>query len=201
MGEQRCIMNFMRRKKRTYVKAARAESEAETRERIVEATVALHEELGPVRTTIKGIAERAGVQRLTVYRHFPDEETLFGACSARWNEQVPPPDLGAVTASDPRRRTRELLVALYRYYRTGERMLAKVLADAPHVPAVRKAMAPFDDYLETYVAELERGWRGRAARRRATLRHAVQFTTWQSLSALTGDDAAAAELVMGWCGD
>lgn len=193
-------MKFMRKKKRAYVKAARAESEAETRERIVEAVVALHEELGPVRTTVKGIADRAGVQRLTVYRHFPDDEQLFAACSARWNEQLPPPDIATIDASDPRRRARALLIALYRYYRAGQRMLSKVIADAPHVPAVRMSLAPFAEYLERYAAELERGWRGRSARRRATLRHAVQFTTWQSLATLTKDDAEAAELVLGWCG-
>ena len=199
MGEHGCNMKSMRRKKRAYVKAARAESEAETRTRIVEAVVALHEELGPVRTTVKAIAERAGVQRLTVYRHFPDEEHLFAACSARWNERIPLPDLAAIEASDPRRRARELLIALYRYYRAAAPMLEKVLADAPQIPAVRAQLAPFGEYLEKYIAELARGWRGRSSRRLTTLRHAVQFTTWQSLATLTKDDREAAELVMGWC--
>lgn len=188
-----------RKEKRAYVKSARAESEAETRERIVEAVVALHEELGPLRTTVKGIAERAGVQRLTVYRHFPDEQHLFAACSARWNERIPPPDLAAIEAGDPRRRSRELLIALYRYYRVAAPMLARVLPDAPHLPVVQAVLAPFGEYLERYVAELARGWRGRSPRRQATLRHAVQFTTWQSLAELTKDDVEAAELVMGWC--
>ncbi len=189
----------MKRKKRAYVKAARAESEAETRERIVEAVVALHEELGPRHTTVKGIAERAGVQRLTVYRHFPDDEHLFAACSARWSERIPPPDLHTIEAGDPRRRARELLLALYRYYRLAAPMLTKVFADAPHMAVVRTQLAPFADYLETYLAELARCWRGRSSRRRVTLTHAVQFTTWQSLSALTKDDAEMAEVVMGWC--
>ena len=186
-------------KTRTYVKAARAESEAETRGRIVEALVALHEELGPARTTVKAVAERAGVQRLTVYRHFPDEFEMVAACSALWSERLPPPDLATITAADPRRRARAILLALYRYYRAGERMLTRILADAPHVEAVRRYLAPFGTYLETLANEMARGWRGRSARRRATLRHAVQFATWQSLSAVTADDAEAVDLVMSWC--
>lgn len=184
---------------RTYVKTARAQSEAETRSRIVEALVALHEEVGPARTTVKAVAERAGVQRLTVYRHFPDELEMIAACSARWQERVPPPDPAAVTGADARERARGLLLALYRYYRTGERMLTRIHADAPHVPAVAEQMRSFDAYLDAVAAELERAWRGRAAFRRQTLRHAVQFTTWQSLAALTRDDRAAVDLVFRWC--
>jgi AcrR family transcriptional regulator len=181
------------------VKAARAESEAETRSRIVEALVALHEELGPARTTVKAVAARAGVQRLTVYRHFPDEFEMIAACSARWTERLPPPDLAAITATDPRRRARAILLALYRYYRAGERMLTRVLADAPHVEAVQSSLESLTAYLETVEEEIGRGWRGRSARRRATLRHAVQFTTWQSLAAVSADDAEAVDLAMRWC--
>ncbi len=180
-------------KKRTYTKAARALSEAETRDRIVEAMVELHQELGPRRTTVVAIAERAGVQRLTVYRHFPDEPSMFAACSGLWNERNPPP--GLPRGSSPR----ELLVALYRYYRNVEPMLTKVLADAPYMPVVAEQMAPFVGYLEQLVGELERAWSGRSKKRRATLQHAVQFETWRSLAALTTGDGEAAELVLRWC--
>ena len=182
-----------RKRRRTYTKSARALSEAETRDRIVEAMVELHQELGPRRTTVKAIAERAGVQRLTVYRHFPDEPSMFAACSARWNERNPPPDFSR--PSSPR----ELLCALYRYYRSVEPMLAKLVVDAPHMPAVAAEMEPYGEYLEQLVGALERGWRGKSSRRRATLLHAVQFETWRSLAALTSGDAAAAELVLRWC--
>jgi AcrR family transcriptional regulator len=204
MGEHICNMKFVydgpvpKKPIRPYVKAARAQSEAETRNRIVEALVALHEEVGPARTTVKAVAERAGVQRLTVYRHFPDEREMIAACSARWQERVHAPDLSAITATDPRQRAREILLTLYRYYRKGERMLSKVYADAPHIEAVQKEMQRFDDSLETLVAEMERGWRGRSVRRRVTLRHAVRFATWQSLAALSGDDDAV-DLVLRWC--
>lgn len=182
-----------RKRKRTYTKSARALSEAETRERIVEAMVQLHQEVGPRRTTVMAIAERAGVQRLTVYRHFPDEPAMFAACSARWNERNPPPEVAR--GSSPR----ETLVALYRYYRRAEPMLVKILADAPSMPVVAEQLAPFGEYLDELVAQLERAWRGKSRRRRATLRHAVQFETWRSLAALTSGDAEAAELVLRWC--
>jgi AcrR family transcriptional regulator len=205
MGEQLCNMKIVydagvtKNRSRPYVKAARAESEAETRGRIVEALLELHEEVGPARTTVKAVAERAGVQRLTVYRHFPDEHEMIAACSALWEERVRFPDLSKITATDARQRARQILIALYRYYRAGERMLTKVYADALHVEAVRNKVASYDGYVEQLVAELERGWRGRSAARRATLRHAVQFRTWQSLAAVSASDEAAADLVLRWC--
>jgi AcrR family transcriptional regulator len=137
------------------------------------------------------IAERAGVQRLTVYRHFPDEPSMFAACSGRWNERNPPPQ----GSGSPR----EVLTALYRYYRKVEPMLTKVLADMPYMPVVADQMAPFLDFLEQLVGEMERAWRGRSAKRRATLKHAVQFETWRSLAALTADDRESADLVLRWC--
>ncbi len=70
--------------KRSYNLGQRASSQEETPRRIVDATVALHEEIGPRATTISAIAEKASVQRLTVYRHFPDETELFKACTSHW---------------------------------------------------------------------------------------------------------------------
>src|SRR6476659_9041226 len=80
--------------KRKYEKKRRAEAEAQTRQRITESAVELHGSLGPARTSMSAVAEHAGVPRSTVYRHFPDEEALFGACSQHWAERNPPPDLG-----------------------------------------------------------------------------------------------------------
>src|SRR5919109_3159639 len=94
---------YMSDQKRPYRMSRRAELEEQTRRRITESTVALHEELGPARTSISAIAERAGVRRSTVYRHFPDEEALFAACSSHWRAANPPPDLNAwVQIDDPR---------------------------------------------------------------------------------------------------
>ena len=101
---------------RPYTKRRRAELEEETRRRITAATVELHREVGPAKTTISAIAERAGVQRLTVYRHFPDERTLLGACSAHWRAGHPAPDPSPWPAiRDPEERLRVALAAFYDY--------------------------------------------------------------------------------------
>src|SRR5919205_4409459 len=106
---------------RPYRKRARAASEADTRQRIIESAVALHLERGPAQTSINAIAERAGVNRVTVYRHFPDARTLLEACSAHARNLNPPPDLDRWRAiDDPRRRTEVALTQLYDYFRRTE---------------------------------------------------------------------------------
>ena len=110
--------------KRAYRKRLRAEHEEETRRRITEAAVELHGSVGPARTTISAIADRAGVQRATVYRHFPDEPSLFAACSAHWAAANPPPDPTAwAKVADPDARLHAALDALYRWYESSEYML------------------------------------------------------------------------------
>src|SRR5919206_5375810 len=116
---------------RKYEQQRRAEQQSETRRRIVEAILALHGEVGPARTTIKAIAERAGVERLTVYRHFADEGEIFAACSAHFEAETPPPDPADwAGVTDPAARLRAALLAFYEYYRRGEPMLAHVQRDA-----------------------------------------------------------------------
>src|SRR6185437_12658731 len=103
---------------RKYIKRRRAEQESDTRRRIVEAVYALHGEIGPARTTITAIAERAGVERLTVYRHFEDEAEIFAACGAHFQAKVPPPDPSAwADVTDPAARLSAALLAFYDYYR------------------------------------------------------------------------------------
>src|SRR6476469_8330030 len=100
----------MQSQTRKYELKERAEKQAETRQRIVEATAALHEEVGPARTTVAEIARRAGVTRLTVYTHFPEDEELFGACSAHFMSQHPPPDISVwAQIDDPAKRLRRAL--------------------------------------------------------------------------------------------
>jgi AcrR family transcriptional regulator len=159
----------------------RAEHVAQTRQRIVEAAVHLHGTVGPAGSTIAGIAEQAGVTRLTVYRHFPDEEALFVACSAHWMAQQTPPDpdrWGQIT--DPEERLREGLTDLYRFYRSGEAMLSRIHRDREHVPErVRQAReareAHHRDVLVTGFG------RGDPRRLRALVGHASSFSTWKSL--------------------
>ena len=186
--------------KRQYRMRRRAEQEAETRVRITESAVALHGTVGPARTSISAVAERAGVRRSTVYRHFPDEAALFGACSSHWLAENPPPDVSAwERIADPEERLATALAELYAYYRRTGEMLEKLLRDAPTVPVIAEMMVPFGQLLAA-VAEIllrGRGARGKARdRQRAALGHAVAFATWQDLTATQGlSDDAAAELM------
>ncbi len=107
----------------------RAEQLEETRQRIVDATVALHEELGPARTTVTAIAERAGVSRPTVYNQFPDDRSLFAACSGHWRAQHPMPELEEGELEDT-------LAALYAFFAENRRMLTNIDRDARLLPAV-----------------------------------------------------------------
>src|SRR5688572_9196115 len=105
--------------KRRYELKRRAEQLNETRNRIVEATVGLHTTAGPAHTTISAIAERAGVQRHTVYAHFRTEKDLFDACSAHWAALHPFPDATSWNAiEDPEQRLRAALGAVYEWYET-----------------------------------------------------------------------------------
>ena len=134
--------------KRTYRKTRRADLEEQTRLRITESTVALHEELGPARTSISAVAERAGVRRSTVYRHFPDDEALFAACSAHYRAANPPPDPGEWAAiEDPVERTATALRELYAFYGRTEAMYTSLLRDEPLVPIIQRRLGDFYGYL------------------------------------------------------
>jgi len=188
----------MSEEKRIYRMTRRAELEEQTRRRITESAVALHEERGPARTPITAVAERAGVRRSTVYRHFPDEEALFAACSSHWRADNPPPDPSSWAAiEDPGERTEAALHELYAFYRRTERMYTSLLRDEPLVPIVHRLLGDFYGYLGAIQDLLMTGrrLRGRAARRtRAAIGHALAFPTWRSLTreqGLTDADAVA----------
>jgi AcrR family transcriptional regulator len=179
---------------RPYRKRKRAESELETRQRITEAAVALHQTVGPARTSVKAIAERAGVDRATVYRHFPDEQALFNACTSHYYTRHPMPDPGHwVTVTDPDARLRAALADLYRWYGETEEMLATGIRDIEHVPAGSRGA--FLGYFQTVHVALMAGRRerGRARLRIAgAIGHAINFHTWHSLvreQQLSADDA------------
>ncbi len=174
-----------KRERRAYRKRRRAELEAETRLRITEATVDLHGSVGPVRTTISAVAERAGVQRATVYRHFRDEDALFDACSSHWMAHNPLPDPAAWTKiEDPDQRLRVALGELYEWYEHGEYMLENTTRDLALVPALRPSMEAFRGWLDDAAGALLRGRAERGARRRrvrAAVGHALAYETWRSL--------------------
>ena len=184
-------------KQRTYRKTRRAELEEQTRLRITESAAALHEELGPARTSISAVAERAGVRRSTVYRHFPDDEALFAACSSHFMAANPPPDPRLWAAvEDPAQRTATALRELYAYYDSTEGMYTSLLRDEPLVPIVQRLLGGFYGYLGALEDGLMtgRGLRGHAARRtRAALGHALAFPTWRSLA--REQDLRAGEVV------
>jgi AcrR family transcriptional regulator len=183
--------------RRAYTKVRRAAAEDATREKIVCAMVELHGEIGPSRTTVSAIAERAGVERLTVYRHFPDETSMLRACSAHWSALNPLPPI-PVAGPDPLASCRRTIVALYGWYRANAEMLTQILRDARTMPIVAELMAPMGAHLDDVAAQLDAKWPRRSTRRVTTIRHALQFSTWQSLDALTGSDRRAAALVTDW---
>src|SRR5688500_16775676 len=143
---------------RTYRKRVRAEQEEATRERITEAAVKLHGTVGPARTTVSGVAREAGVQRATVYRHFPDEASLFAACSAHYWAANPRPDPGAwASISEPVERLSHALGDLYGFYRRTEEMLEKTRRDAPLVEAMATPAAAFRAYMDAVAAAIVAG--------------------------------------------
>ena len=163
----------------------------------MDAAEALHAEVGPARATISAIAQRAEVTRATVYRHFPDDETLFLACSGQWLSRQLLPDPDSWDAhDDPLEVLRAGLTDIYRYFRDGEPMLTSVVRDAHVVPArVREARMAG-----------ERMWRERLTRRlpgrrrtkvQAAVAHATSFGTWRSLCVEQGlSNPSAVELMV-----
>lgn len=188
---------------RRYEKKKRKVQEAETRQRIVAATSELHEEVGPARTTVTAIAERAGVARPTVYQHFPDERELFGACAAHFSERHPPPDSGEwQKVKDPHERLRKALAETYEYYASTERMTANVVRDAALLPALGEVLEKDEGpYFEEVSRVLATGWGVRGQRRQrlmAVLGLALDFGTWQRLVSEGGLSAEqAAETMAG----
>jgi AcrR family transcriptional regulator len=171
---------------RRYELRKRAESMEATRRRITEAAIELHGTLGPARTTMTAVAERAGVQRQTVYRHFADEQELLAACSGHFAALHPSPDLAGWRAiADPAERLCVGLDELYAWYEVTGAMWTTVFRDETLVEAVGAALEPFRAYLDDAARALAAGWGARGARRAlllAATRHAVDFYTWRSLA-------------------
>lgn len=160
----------------------------------------LHREVGPAATTVAEIARRAGVQRMTVYNHFPDEAELFEACQAHWMSLHPLPDpTSSLASDDPVRRVREVLRALYGWYRQTEAMAEKVQRDRGLLPPLDELLRhSADARLDSLAEALAAGFRDRGRRRegrRAVSRLALDFWTWRRLAAEGLDDRAAADVM------
>lgn len=182
---------------RRYEQRKRADQQEETRQRIVQAAVELHELLGPARTSLSAVAERAGVQRNTLYRHFPDEQSLTLACSGLFLGEHPLPDPKPWAALvDPLERARHALEELYAYWESTEAMTANVLRDAElHEPTRLAVRARMEQPLSAIRAAIVAAWPvdRPCERLLAAVELATAFSTWQSLvrrSGLTSADAA-----------
>jgi AcrR family transcriptional regulator len=181
----------MSTQKRRYELKARAESQQATRDRIAAAAAALHQEVGVGRTTVADIARRAGVQRLTVYNHFPDLAALLPACTAHWMAQSPPPDVApALALADPVERLRTALTALYGWYRETAPMQRRVFGERASVPELDAWMAQSADRTLSELADALS-----AGLQRPLVAVALDFWTWERLDHEGLDDAAAAALM------
>ena len=180
---------------RTYTLKRRAEQQAKTKRRMVEAAVELHGSIGPALTTISMVAERAGVQRHTFYAHFPDERSLFLACSGLVFARDLLPDAGPWrTIEDPRERQRVGLRAIYDWYERHASLATCVLRDAEYHALTREITElrfgpPMADYREVLGAKLNR-------KQRALLQLALSFFTWRMLARASGLKQGAAVAVM-----
>ena len=180
------VFSEMKENKRKYEMKKRAERQRQTRRKIVEATVELHRTLGPANTTVSQIAKRAGVNRLTVYNHFPDMTDLLKACSRSWTERHPAPDPTPwARISDPPERLRTALTELYGFYARTEPMRGNVLRDAETMPELASLLeGSVVPYLEAVRDLLAEGWEVGDDRRKrllATIKLAIDFHTWRSL--------------------
>ncbi len=182
---------------RKYEMRKRAEAQAETRRRIVEAAVDLHTTIGPARTTVSAIAERAGVQRHTYYRHFPDERELLLACSGLYMERNPLPDPAQwAEVGDPVERLRTGLGELYAYYAANEPLLSNVTRDAQYDAETRAiveiSMGPTMAAMQKVLAKRV------PASALPLVGLALQFGTWRSLVRESGlTNARAVETMVG----
>ena len=182
---------------RGYRKVKRADDEQRTRARIIDAAESLHGTVGPANASISAIAETAGVTRATVYRHFPDDESLFLACSGQWLARQRLPDPAAWKDEDSWVRLRSGLLDVYQYYRAGEPMLTMIHRDFAMVPErVRNARLSAERTWQEHMLRALPG--GRRAVVRAAVAHACAFGTWRSLAVDIGlSDRAAVELMVG----
>jgi AcrR family transcriptional regulator len=183
---------YHQRVTRKYRLKRRAERRDDTRQRIVDAAIELHQTVGPAATTVSDIADRAGVGRVTVYRHFPDELTLFRACSGSYVQRNPLPDPQRwQEIADPLQRLRSALMEVYEYHRTHEAIFTHVLADLRD----HEVMTPYQAHWGRAADVLVAPWRARGRRRallRAGIGLALSFDAWRSLvrdHGLTKDQA------------
>ena len=173
--------------KRPYRMSKRAEALAETRERIIRATMALHDEKGVATTTFTDIAERAGVGPATVYRNFPTQGELVAACGAHvWRDMRPPTaeDAHALFAGllTPAERRSRLVKELDAFYRRGEHRLQRAAQDRERVPGLDAFLGAVEAGIESWVRAAHPGETPEATIQ--TVLALTDFRVWLSLRRL-----------------
>ena len=180
---------------RSYRLKRRADTQDDTRQRIVDSAIELHQTIGPAATTFSEIARRANVGRVTVYRHFPDEAALARACSGHYFAMHPAPDPASwVPIADPAERMRAALTDIYAYHRETESMITRALADSRD----QAVMVPYHDHWRRAVDVLAAPFGARGRTRillRAAIGLAIGFDTWRNLVRDQGLDDDQAVLV------
>ena len=187
---------------RKYEMKRRAERMQETRRRIAEAAMELHETVGPARTTVSAIAEKAGVQRHTYYAHFPELRDLYQACTARRLERDPLPDPSRwAEFSGPEERLRRALSEVYAYYGGNEALLTNVLRDMPLDPVLQENNVFLFRHWEAMRDTIADACEASGERHEALLGAialALDFQTWHTLVRQQGlDDDRTVELMVG----
>jgi AcrR family transcriptional regulator len=185
-------------KRGKYKLKRRAERQEETRLRIARAAVELHGTVGPSKTTMSALAEEAGVSRPTLYSHFPDELSLFKACSSLdlSENPLPDPDPWAKIA-DPEERLRSALTEVYAYYLRREQIMYNVLRDAQGDAEVnanlREVLKPLIAHWERMKEILATAWEVNEERPqqqqqqqlllllRGAIGVALDFQTWRTM--------------------
>jgi AcrR family transcriptional regulator len=194
-------MSTQKTKSRKYELKARAETQERTRQRIAKAAAELHGEVGPAETTVAEIARRAGVSRLTVYKHFPDNAALYPACAAHYLSEHPLPDFeAAMEPQDPVERVRSVLDAVYAgWYRESRSMMRNLQRDRGSDPTLDEFMENNSDgALEGIADALTAGFEPAASHRaglRSVIRLALDFWTWERLTSEGLSDEQAAEVM------
>ncbi len=188
---------------RKYEMKRRAERMHETRRRIAEAALELHETVGPARTTVSAIAEKAGVQRHTYYAHFPELKDLYQACTARHMERDPLPDPSRwAQISGPEERLRRALSEVYAYYESNEALLTNVLRDTPLDPVLQENNVFLLRHWEAMGDTVAGAFEARSGERHealvAAIALALDLNTWRTLVHQQGlDDDRAVGLMVG----
>jgi AcrR family transcriptional regulator len=173
---------------RNYRLNERAKAQDETRERIVQATMALHDEQGVAATSFTDVARRAGIGAATVYRHFATIDALVAACGAHvWAEMRPPvPELATAVfegvVGRPARLLR-LVDELDAFYHRGALRLHKAAADREAVPGLDEFLKAVEAGVVDLVREAVKG-EELPELAIALLISLTEFPVWQSLQRL-----------------